>query len=265
MPHSQAAYLDFSPEQSRAIAFASQTLADSGGPEAKGVAIQARILTDQIQKSLTDEQRSLLQRFGEGRLSTLMYRHMPYADEPIPENLPDITALAQNPRCTYLASRNQLLLELARHRNFAFDIDNEGKQVRLVGNFKGGGRIPRVGEHPRLEVETSSHAGLCLGPHTEAPYNCSTVSSDGHSPAPSALILTARWNPANDPTHVFPLQEIIERLSSLDALALTSKSFNFTRSECLLTEKAKQVKQFQCFSSSLTVASLYASTVTASV
>ena len=126
MPHSQAAYLDFSPEQSRAIAFASQTLADSGGPEAKGAAIQARILADQIQKSLTDEQRSLLQRFGEGRLSTLMYRHMPYADEPIPENLPDITALAQNPRCTYLASRNQLLLELARHRNFAFDIDNEG-------------------------------------------------------------------------------------------------------------------------------------------
>lgn len=38
MPHSEVAYLDFSPEQSKAITFASQTIADLGGPEAKGVA-----------------------------------------------------------------------------------------------------------------------------------------------------------------------------------------------------------------------------------
>jgi hypothetical protein len=40
MLHSEAAYLDFYPEQSQAIAFASQTLADLGGAEAKGVALQ---------------------------------------------------------------------------------------------------------------------------------------------------------------------------------------------------------------------------------
>ncbi|GLO15951.1 hypothetical protein PPUJ20028_45370 [Pseudomonas putida] len=232
MPHSEVAYLDFCPEQNRAIASASQAIAEMGGPEAKGVALQTRVLADQFEKTLNEQQRSLLQRFTEGHLSALVYRQMPYVDEPIPEHLPDISTLAQSTRCQYLSSRNQLLLELARHRSFAFDIDNDGKQVRLVGNFKGGGRVPRLDENPCLAVEISSHAGLRLGPHTEAPYNCSTISSNGHSPAPSALILTACWNPANEPTYVFPLCEIIERLGSLDTLALTSPSFDFTRSDC---------------------------------
>ena len=250
MPHSEVAYLDFSPEQSKAITFASQTIADLGGPEAKGVALQARIFADQLEQALSEDQRALLQRFNEGQLSALMYRQMPCDNEPVPEYLPDITALAQSPRCQYLASRNQLLLELAGHRSFAFDIDNDGKQVRLVGNFKGGGRVPRLDEDPGLEVETSSHAGLRLGPHTEAPYNCSTISTNANSPAPSALILTARWNPANEPTNVFPLREIIERLGSLDTLALTSTSFDFTRSDCFAhgqgnAGKAVSVLQFE--------------------
>lgn len=38
MPHSEVAYLDFNPEQSKAITFASQTIANLGGPEAKGEA-----------------------------------------------------------------------------------------------------------------------------------------------------------------------------------------------------------------------------------
>ena len=117
MPRSEVAYLDFSPEQSKAITFASQTIADLGGPEAKGVALQARIFADQLEQALSEDQRALLQRFNEGRLSALMYRQMPCNNEPVPEYLPDITALAQSPRCQYLASRNQLLLELARHRS----------------------------------------------------------------------------------------------------------------------------------------------------
>lgn len=111
MLHSEVAYLDFSPEQSKAITFASQTIADLGGPEAKGVALQARIFADQLEQALSEDQRALLQRFNEGRLSALM-------------------------------------------------------------------------------------------------------------------------NPANEPTNVFPLREIIERLGSLDTLALTSTSFDFTRSDC---------------------------------
>ncbi len=232
MPHSEVDYLDFNSEQSRAIACASLAIAASGGPEVKGVAIQARRLAKQLEKTLSEDQRSILQRFSEGNLSALMYRQMPCPDDPLPDQLPDISTLMQSPHCQYLASRNQLLLELVRHRCFAFDIDNEGKQVRLVGNFKGGGCNPRRDEDPRAEVETSSHAGLRLGPHTEAPYNCSTVARNSHSPAPSVLILTARWNPADECTYVYPLRGIIERMGSLEALALTSPSFDFTRSDC---------------------------------
>jgi len=232
MPHSEVAHLEFNQEQSQAIAVASQAVAVSGGPETAGAALQARVFAEQLEKTLGDHQREMLQRFNEGRLSALMYRQMPCPDDPIPEQLPGISDLAHSASCLYLASRNQLLLELARHRSFAFDIDNEGKQVRLVGNFKGGGCVPRPDEPPCADVETSSHAGLRLGPHTEAPYNCSTTARDGHSPAPSALILTARWNPAAEPTYVFPLQHIIERLGSLQVLALTSESFDFTRSDC---------------------------------
>ncbi len=96
MPHPEAAYLDFCPEQSRAIALASQTIADLGGPEAKGAAVEARAFADQLDKGLDEKQRSLLLRFNEGNVSTLMFRQMRCADEPIPEHLPDIHDLAQS-------------------------------------------------------------------------------------------------------------------------------------------------------------------------
>lgn len=232
MYHPEVAYLDFNHGQNQAIALASQAIADSGGPEAEGSAFQAFASAEQVLKTLSNNQCAMLQRFSEGGLSVLMCRHMIHANDPIPLQLPDIDTLANSGHCQYLASRNQLLLAMARHRGFAFDIDNDGKQTRLVGNFKGGSWVPHFDEPPSTEVEVSSHAGLRLGPHTEAPYHCSTVAHDGHSPAPSALILTARWNPADEPTYVFPLRDIIERLGSLDALALTSTSFNFTRSDC---------------------------------
>jgi hypothetical protein len=127
-----------------------------------------------------------------------------------------------------------LLLELAFHRAFAFDIDNHGQQVRLVGNFKGGGCQPRLDEDRQTAVELSSHSGLRLGAHTEAPYHCSVRALGGHSPAPSALILGARWNPAHEPTLITPLAPIIQRLGSLHALALTSPAFDYTRSDCFV-------------------------------
>ncbi|QHG63075.1 hypothetical protein [Pseudomonas putida] len=232
MPHSEVAYLDFNREQAHAIDLASDFLTGLGGPQAGKVADQASLFAKQFKSTLSTDQKSTLQRFSDGLLSALMFREMPCPTDSAPEQLPDISVMARSKRCQYLASRNQVLLALAQYRNFAFDIDNEGKQVRLVGNFKGGGCTPRPDERPDAEVEISSHAGLQLGPHTEAPYNCSTIASDGHSPAPCALILTARWNPAHEPTHVIPLRGIIERMASLDVLALTSPSFDFTRSDC---------------------------------
>lgn len=232
MQQSEVAYLNFNREQGQAIARASRSLADQGGPEAEKVAAQARLFADQFESTLSADQQLTLQRFSEGQVSALMFREMPCPCDPAPEQLAELSVLARSDRCRYLASRNHVLLALARHRGFAFDIDNEGKQVRLVGNFKGGGCNLRPDEARDAQIEVSSHAGLQLGPHTEAPYNCSTIASNGHSPAPCALILTARWNPAHEPTHVIPLRGVIERMASLDVLALTSPSFDFTRSDC---------------------------------
>ncbi|MFJ4386611.1 TauD/TfdA family dioxygenase [Pseudomonas sp. NPDC089408] len=140
----------------------------------------------------------------------------------------------------YLASRNQILLNLVDYRSFAFDIDNGGKQVRLVGNFKGGGQNLLSDELDHHEAELSSHSGLMLGPHTEPPYNCSINSESGHSPAPSALILTARWNPLKEPTSLIPVRDAVARLNGLEALALSSKSFCFTRSDCFVKDDSEQ-------------------------
>ncbi|MDD0975654.1 hypothetical protein [Pseudomonas fontis] len=243
MQESEVAYLSFDQDQARALAAASQDLADLGGPQAPGVAIKARFWASRIEKTLETHQLAALQRFADGQLSALMCSHMPCpGSDPIPEQLPDLPTLERSNRCLYLASRNQLLLELVRYRAFAFDIDNEGKQTRLVGNFKGGGSVARADEDRSAHVELSSHAGLRLGPHTEAPYNCSVIASAGQSPAPSALILSARWNPANEPTRIIPLRGIIEQLGSLHALALTSDSFDFTRSDCFVAGQGEAGK-----------------------
>lgn len=236
MQNSEVAYLNFDQEQAYTLAAASQDLADLGGPQVQGVASKAQRWVRQLESTLAPDQKVLLQHFADGQLSALMFSNMPWlGEDPVPDYLPDLATLSRTDRCLYLASRNQLLLALAHHRAFAFDIDNEGQHVRLVGNFKGGGSEPRPDEDRNARVELSSHAGLGLGPHTEAPYNCSVIARGGHSPAPSALILTARWNPANEPTCIIPLRGIIERLGSLNALALTSPAFDFTRSDCFVT------------------------------
>lgn len=243
MQESEVAYLSFDQDQARTLAAASQNLAELGGPQARGVAAQARHWAQRIQPTLDASQQAALQRFADGKLSALMCMQMTCpGSDPAPELLPDLPTLTQSERCLYLASRNQLLLELVRYRAFAFDIDNEGQVVRLVGNFKGGGSVLRPGEDHTTRIELSSHAGLRLGPHTEAPYNCSVQASEGRSPAPSALILSARWNPANEPTRIIPLRPIIEKLGSLHALALTSASFDFTRSDCFVAGQGEAGK-----------------------
>ncbi len=87
-------------------------------------------------------------------------------DSPPPHELPNLRSLENRHDVLWLAARNQILLELVDHKAFAYDMDNEGKMIRLVANFKGGGltRIPDEPDHK----EISSHSGLALGPHTEA-------------------------------------------------------------------------------------------------
>jgi len=85
----------------------------------------------------------------------------------------------------------------------------------------------------------SSHSGLALGPHTEAPYWYALHAEGGHSPAPSSLILSALWNPSMEPTSVIPLPAVLEKIGSLNCMALSSGSFQFTRSDSFVRGKGE--------------------------
>ncbi len=76
--------------------------------------------------------------------------------------------------------------------------------------------------------------------HTLNLLTTAQFSSRGeHSPAPSALILSARWNPLQEPTKLIPVRNAISNLNGLEALALSSKSFCFTRSDCFVKDESQ--------------------------
>lgn len=224
--------LPFSPTQAALLADGADSIAAAGGPELPGAAARASAAALRIYRSFNATQRDILRRYSDGHLAVLECSGLlrPQEDPP-PSDLPSQQVLENAPECLHLAGRNQILLHLVKHRAFAYDMDNDARLIRLVGNFCGGGLLPRADEHSDNSVELSSHAGLPLGPHTEAPYHCAVEPLDGHSPAPSTLILTARWNPLDEPTCIIPMTPVIDRIGARAALALTSASFDYTRSD----------------------------------
>jgi hypothetical protein len=224
--------LAFNPNQARLLSHSADRIAAAGGPESPGALALANAAAHRLYRSLDVDQQRLSRRYADGHLAVLEFRGLtPPAQDPPPSELPPPHVLEGAPECLHLASRNQILLHLVQHRAFAYDLDNDARLIRLVGNFCGGGLQPRNDEPTDNSVELSSHAGLPLGPHTEAPYHCAVEPVGGHSPAPSALILTARWNPLSEPTCIVPMTPVIDRIGARAALALTSPSFDYTRSD----------------------------------
>ncbi|MBO9552861.1 hypothetical protein [Pseudomonas sp.] len=231
------AHFNFDQGQARRLDEACLRVAAEGGPDASGTAALSRHYAERLKQEITAQQQALLDAFTSGQVCAIEFSNMlPLPSDPPPDVMPPQENLSTAPAVIYLASRHQILLSLVGYRSFAFDIDNEGKQTRLVGNFKGGGKVPLVEEKQDRTAELNSHAGVSLGPHTEPPYNCSVKAEDEHSPAPSALILTARWNPQREPTRLTPMRAAIRKLNGIEALALTSRSFRFSRSECFIKD-----------------------------
>lgn len=230
----------FSEEQACLLDEVSLQVAIVGGPDSAGAAATCTKYAMCLKHSIDTAQLAILNAFASSQISAIEFTGMRLPTfDPVPEQLADMDELLEDSIVLYLASRNQVLLSLVGYRSFAFDIDNDGMQVRLVGNFKGGGTTPLVNEGVNHKAELSSHAGVGLGPHTEPPYNCSVLSEAGHSPAPSALILTARWNPLHEPTRLIPVRKVIAKLNGLEALALSSRSFCFTRSDCFIKDEGQ--------------------------
>jgi hypothetical protein len=229
--------ITFTESQAAKLEAAAVEIAKLGGPQVRGAKSSALQFAAEITETLTAQQSAVARRFANGEISLLIYKGMlDTTENDIPAELPELSVLEQDFNCVRLASRSQILLNIVKHRVFAFDLDNS-ELVRLVGNFKGGGKTKLKYEPALGTVELSSHTGVTLSAHTEPPYNCSFKSSGSHSPAPCALVLTARWNPKDEPTIVVPMRKVIERIGTHNALALMAKAFKFTRTDSFVAGK----------------------------
>ncbi|MGE8146071.1 hypothetical protein ACQKP7_12840 [Pseudomonas frederiksbergensis] len=215
-----------------------EALASIGGPQAPGAKSKASLAATELKFSFSKDQCEILDAYSDGLVSVLIFEGLQkFTDVSPPNELPNLTSLENRYDILCLAARSQILLKLVDNSAFAYDMDNEGKLVRLVANFKGGGLIT-INAEPEIK-ELSSHSGLALGPHTEAPYWCALNAKDGHSPSPSSLILSALWNPSLEPTRVIPLPPILEKIGVTNCLALTTGNFQFTRSDSFVSGKGE--------------------------
>ncbi|MEB0044702.1 MULTISPECIES: hypothetical protein [unclassified Pseudomonas] len=216
----------------------SEELAAIGGPQAPGAKSKVSLAATELKLSFSKGQCELLGAYSDGLMSVLIFEGLQkFTDVIPPTELPNLTSLENRYDTLCLAARSQILLKLVDNTAFAYDMDNEGKLVRLVANFKGGGLI-KINAEQKIK-ELSSHSGLALGPHTEAPYWCAVNAKDGHSPSPSSLILSALWNPSLEPTRVIPLPPILDKIGATNCLALTTSNFQFTRSDSFVSGKGE--------------------------
>lgn len=230
--------LSFTNAQSKLLHRFSEELAALGGPQSSSANAKASQAATELKRSFSANQRALLTAYSDGLVSLLIFNGLQRITDTIPpEQLPDLASLENRYDVLCLAARNQILLKLVDNSAFAYDMDNEGKLVRLVANFKGGG-LTQIPDEPTIK-ELSSHSGLALGPHTEAPYWCAVNAQSGHSPSPSSLILSALWNPGLEPTLVIPLPPILEKIGITHSLALTTPNFQFTRSDSFVDGKGE--------------------------
>lgn len=224
--------LQFSTHSSSLLDEKATILAKSGGIQQPGSKKLASQFATEVLETLTQTELDLIEKFKNQSISFLVVRS-PISDKsppPSQESIPSVSELEKEFDVLKLAARSQILLSIVNQKAFAYDIDNEGKITRLVANFKGGG-VKKIDNEDQEDVVKSSHAGIALNAHTETPYHIALGVKDGHSPAPSALILTALWNPLSEPTSVIPIEPILRELEIENLLALATPSFDFTRSE----------------------------------
>jgi len=238
LPGQEISTFNFDSRQSALLHMFAEELASIGGPQARGANSIASRAAAELKLSFSKDQCELLSAYSDGLIRVVIFEGLQkITDVRPPDELPGLTSLDIRYDVLCLAARNQILISLVDNQAFAYDMDNEGKLVRLVANFKGGGLIS-INAEPEVK-ELSSHSGLALGPHTEAPYWCAVNAKGGHSPSPSSLILTALWNPSLEPTRVIPLPPILEKIGATHCLALTTDNFHFTRSDSFVSGKGE--------------------------
>lgn len=233
----------FEKKQANYLHQLSDEIAFLGGPEDPRTSSLVSMGVIKLKEKLSSSQNSILHNYINGKTSVLVFENMNEfsIERDTLDKFPSLSVLEKSYDILYLGGRNQILLKLIEEDAFAYDIDNEGKLIRVVANLKGGGLNKLLDESETVEL--SSHAGISLGPHTEAPYNCTFKSKDGLSPSPSSLILSAKCNPGLEPTLVIPISPILKRIGIENTLALTLNYFYFTRSDSFIDNKGDTMKK----------------------
>lgn len=204
-----------------------------GDSDTPGVAARVDEAAGKFLKALSEQHLAQIELYREAALAALVIdgAHSLIEGRPLPEILAPPQELHQDPAVAELAVRSQIILAAVGERAFAFDAENEGRIVRLVGNFEGGGAVRLAAEEKAASERMSSHHGGLLGAHTEGPYYATQAPRGRHAPAPSSLILSALYNPLHEPTSVLPTESIIDALAGLDVLSLAQPHFAFAASD----------------------------------
>lgn len=220
----------FSMKQVGIINHYTNEIVESGGVQSDVSSTIAKKAAEDIVRTFKTQQSLIVEMYIDGCIPAVAFYNMSSdIGMCVPISLPSLEVMEINRDVIFLAARNEILLNVIEHVAFAYDMDNDGKVMRLVGNFKGGGKSKI--ENEKINVELSSHSGLELGPHTEAPYWCNNKHDNKHSPAPSALILTALWNPLNEVTTIIPMDIILQSLPEKYLKVLSLRYFDFSRSD----------------------------------
>lgn len=215
--------LELNDEQSELFFLFSKKIVQNGGIDQKQDLTERGFFINEILKSLTNHQKAILKRYKEGEIGALFISNLLNSqgnkvNEPIPNELPLEKSLITTDIVQHIGARSSLLLELIDQKTFAYDVENYGKAIRLVANFK-------------KSDKPCSHSGVSLSAHTETPYFCSKKHTNGHSPAPSSLILSAVWNPLDEPTNIIPMYKIIDDIQPDLLDQLKSNYYDFIRSD----------------------------------
>lgn len=208
----------------------SYQLALKGGPQEKGNQKLAEDIAVELFTLFNESDKKLINDYITEKITYLVFDGFLNTDIngnpielPQKNQLPTVEELESDIEVLKLASQEQIILALLNETTFAFDTENEGKMIRIVANYRGGGAQKLTNETP----DSSSHSGNIIVPHTEDPYYSSTKIVQGHSQSPSSLILTARWNPSSDVTKVAPITRVLNLLSKEEIAALAGENFNF--------------------------------------
>ncbi|MGM0938948.1 MAG: hypothetical protein ACQEWL_12990 [Pseudomonadota bacterium] len=124
----------------------SYQLALKGGPQETGNQKLAEDIATELFELFNDNDKKLINDYITGKITHLVFDGFLNTDIdgnpiklPQENQFPTLEELEADIEVLKLASQEQIILALLNETTFAFNSENEGKIVRIVANFRGGG------------------------------------------------------------------------------------------------------------------------------